>query len=510
MLSLLSEYTILTQCYSDQTNLEINEVKSQIQVYLFPTGKDDCNELPSAVILQVTFQNPALDVQIVSTVFQYKNSIKFNIPIPNIALYFDVKASQLKLKSYNQVLVQQIQEITLTRSKDTNILYNLAVSYDQKIFTTTANFPKTFTTINVINAMLIITNSIKTYTIPYDGKSTVDSAAKTVVLMFENTDLSPILYDTGVLNIRLESEYGSADVFSSCYAKTNLLEYKNQPSPGNILEFTPYSNSLYIEINQSEYFVQELAKCTSLKIVITVNDGVCQLIGRLPAASMQFNIQVNTKFQANLDHNGFPDLEPPALSFVECMHVLEKNGQKAHISVSYYDAKNIAINRVYMDTKSIQQSCFENVHMNLEDSTITVTATRICPVVLKQRAQMILKTYSSQHTYFLEQSDDLLNIEFDLEGDLKVQFNSISNDIVEKIKDSYSFRLLILTKKGVFIDVLQPTFSTTTFEEIIIINIIILISTLSISVVIGGLNIFYKRKSKLSKRIKKTIEIDEI
>ncbi|KAH0575025.1 hypothetical protein SS50377_22644 [Spironucleus salmonicida] len=79
---------------------------------------------------------------------------------------------------------------------------------------------------------------------------------------------------------------------------------------------------------------------------------------------------------------------------------------------------------------------------------------------------MLLRLYNSQQTYFLEQSEDVMNIEFEPDGDIDVQFVQITSDVVRTIKEAYNFRLLILTQKKAFIDTLCPSFLTATFKKL--------------------------------------------
>ncbi|KAH0575024.1 hypothetical protein SS50377_22643 [Spironucleus salmonicida] len=214
MLHLLSHSVQLTQCYVDQTNLEISEVQNMLFIQLNTTYNKNCNELPSTVLVQITVQNSDLDVQMVNTIFEYNKTTKFVISVFNISQYFDVKASQLRIKSYNQVFEQQIQEITLTRSKDSNTLYNLTVDYDQKTFTATINYPLTFSSIGVTDSTMQITNALNTYNLPYDGNHKVDSGTNTVIISYDNSQLSQVLYDTGVRRMQVKCSYGSVEAYS--------------------------------------------------------------------------------------------------------------------------------------------------------------------------------------------------------------------------------------------------------------------------------------------------------
>eukprot|EP00702_Spironucleus_salmonicida_P007692 EST48983.1 Hypothetical protein SS50377_10753 [Spironucleus salmonicida] len=368
----------------------------------------------------------------------------------------------------------------------------------------------TFSTIIITNASLAITNSFTTYRVIFDGNPLLDTAIQQLTISFKNSGLSTILYDTGILNIRLECEYGTLGVNSMGFADTQFLIYKDQPSSGDILTFTPYSESIYIKIKESSFFRQELAKASQVKIVVTINQEVCQLVGKLPAAALLQSIQVNNKLQANFDHKIFQNLAPPALSFQECMLILLKDGQYADMSFVFYDSSGVPIDRLSMVTTSIHQSCFDNIQMILQDNNIQLTAKWICPPKPKQKVKMMLRLYSSQHTYFLEQSEDVMSVEFYLDGNIEVYFRQITKDMIQRIKSAYSFRLLILTTEKGFVDTLQPYFITTTFQVIITSNIIILSSSVSLICALGGINIFYKKKAKLSKQIKQTMEMDDI
>ncbi|KAH0569434.1 hypothetical protein SS50377_28379 [Spironucleus salmonicida] len=512
ILSILSSYTTLTQCYSDKTQLEVSQLRNLLIVHLQPKGNKECEKLPPAIIIQLTFTIQAKDVQIVLTNFSYRDFKMLEVPVPDITDYFEIVAVKLTIKSYNQIYEQQLQEITRTRNHDITMFSNLIVEYDQNIFTALVTFPNSFTSFQPKTATLRIVTSAQQYIVMLYGTPTVDINSKTVKLEFDDSSLSPILYGTDVDLIQLECVYGTDKVETKGIISTRILAYKNQPSPGMISSLDAYTREIFLRIHQTDYFTQELDKSNSIKLYITLNNDECHLTYKQSSSLVKFNIETNQFLRANIDESGFLQNDKNEMSVLDCLQVIRENGKSVQFSISFYDSNKVPINKVIMFLKDIKKPCYTEVMMTVQDSTISILAKNGCKQdkVTKQKLKMTILIYSTVLDYFLDRTLSVASTDFELNGDLDVIFNIKDNQVLQLINNAYKYRLLISTQRDGFVDALEPFVATSTFQEIIVFNVVTLFCCIAIIVIFGGLNIFYKKNVSIKKKMISKIEMDEI
>ncbi|KAH0569330.1 uncharacterized protein SS50377_28799 [Spironucleus salmonicida] len=509
MLIILSGYTQLMSCYSDETQLEVSQMQNLLIIHLYPTGNEACNKFPTAVNIQILFTRSDRDTQIVVTDFDYKTTKQIHIQVADITKYFDLKAAQVEIRSYNEFYIQQISEITLTRSRDSVVFNNLTVTYDQTIFEATANFPSSFTSISITAATLVVSNYLQSYTINYDNsKVVVDATAKTISLEFPNSTLSPILYDTGITTIELICTYGSNDIEAIGHTSTHSLAYKNQPDPGEVTILSAYGNDIFLILAPSEYFKAQLKLAQRVQMGLAFNDQTCTLVTQIETALLTKNIDTKGKLQLGLGTEDFQNVTATEMQPQECLAFIFASGVNAKISISLYK-DNIAINRFVFQVQKIRKTCFFDVKMTLLDSNLKVTANDSCGPRKSTRAKLTLALYKTRADQLLDVQTALSSIDFLLNGNINVSFSSISADEIEAIKDAYNYRIQLNRLDGEFIDSLYPDFDTVTLLEIIIFNVIIVVCSVVATGVFGGLNIFYKKKQMNRKKLKIKIEMDE-
>ncbi|KAH0575792.1 hypothetical protein SS50377_21316 [Spironucleus salmonicida] len=509
MLAVLAGYAQLQACYSDLTTLEVSQVQGTLIIHIEPTGSAACGNLPTAVNVRLLFTRKDLDVQTVLTDFAYGTTLLIQIPVADIKLYVDVKAAQLEIRSYSEVFMQQISQITLTRNSEAEVFSNLLVEYDQKVFTATASFPKAFTTLAVTNATLIVTNFIQSYPLSYDSSSVkTETTAKTISIGFSNKDLSPILYNTGILSIMLVCTYGSNDIEATGKVSTITLSYKGQDSPGVISAVSAYGNNLFLMIDSSESLKTELMKAAQVKLVIEVNDFACTLVAQFAAALLSENIKLNGKLQLNMDEQVFSPVDDGFLQPPECLQLVFDKGESVIVSMALYKDE-VPLNRFSFTFANIRKTCFSDTHMVLEAGFIRVTSTNNCPQPKPYKANVTIQLFPTQANQVTNSVTNVATAEFLLDTHLDIEIRIPEAKTIRQIQDAYNYQLLITRANGDFVDSLYPDFQTVTLMEIIFYNIIIIAASMVAGGALGGVIIFGKTKLRM-KKLRPKPEMDEI
>ncbi|KAH0569487.1 hypothetical protein SS50377_28436 [Spironucleus salmonicida] len=505
MMTLLASYTVLSSCYNEQTRLEVSEMHNGIIIHLDSSKNADCAALPTAVQIQLRFTNSSLDLQKVVTDFQYEITKSIFISAPDLSIYLNLSGTLMQLRSYSQILLLQIQQITLTRFKTSSVFHSLEVEYNQTVFTATTRFPSTFTALDVTDASLLISNFDTTYTVKFSGAPVVTLANFTLQLEFPNSALSQILYLTGISTITLRCTFGANSVLATGEISVSELIYFKQPSPGEISRFNIFPTGIFVQLSQSAYFEQQLARAETASILISLNDGACELLADFAAESVKNNIAIRGFFAANMDVRTFGS---DAAEFGACTErVLEP--ALGTVSFALLDAENAPFDRVYFDHFPAQRSCFQDAKMTLLDAKLTISARSECDITAHFALLRIL-LYETPLDYFFDRAVALREQKFVLGRNLEVGVSGVPESAVARLKGAYEFRILILTKNGVDFDVFEPFFHFSVELKIVILEVSIL-GVCAVTAAAGcALVLFCKIQPRLKKVAAAKIEIDEL